>query len=101
MGTTGAKFSPNLTVSRVQMAQFITRLHSAAGTSLPDGTDQGFTDIGNLDAEAQTAINQLVQLGDANGTSTTTFSPLANTLRWHMALFLTRALAVEDIEPSC
>ncbi|HZD23618.1 MAG TPA: S-layer homology domain-containing protein, partial [Acidimicrobiia bacterium] len=98
-GTTATTFSPNLNVTRVQMALFIARMHEAAGTTLGDGSDQGFTDIGDLSADAQTRINQLVQIGDANGTSATTFSPKADTLRWHMALFLTRALAVEGVVP--
>jgi hypothetical protein len=96
-GTSATTFSPNDNVTRLQMALFLTRLATAAGHTLGDGSDQGFTDIDGLDAATQIAINQTVQLGIADGTSTTTFSPLSDTLRWHMALFLTRTLAADGV----
>lgn len=99
-GTSATTFDPNGTVTRWQMALFVTRLVTKAGLTLGDGSSQGFTDIGGLDADTQKAINQLVQLGVSNGTSATTFAPLANTLRWHMALFLTRTLAAGGVAPS-
>lgn len=99
-GTSATTFDPNGTVTRWQMALFVTRLVTKAGLVLPDGSSQGFTDIGGLDADTQKAINQLVQLGVSNGTSATTFAPLANTLRWHMALFLSRTLAAGGVAPS-
>jgi hypothetical protein len=98
-GTSATTFSPNDVVTRWQMALFITRLVEAAGVTLPSGAAQGFTDIAGLDAETQTAINQLAQLDIADGTSATTYSPLASTLRWQMALFLTRTLAADGITP--
>ena len=96
-GTSATTFSPNDNVTRLQMALFLTRLATAAGLTLGDGSDQGFTDIDGLDAATQTAINQTVQLGISDGTSTTMFSPLSDTLRWHMALFLTRTLAADGV----
>ena len=96
-GTSATTFSPNDNVTRLQMALFLTRLATAAGHTLGDGSDQGFTDISGLDAATQKAINQTVQLGISDGTSTTMFSPLSDTLRWHMALFLTRTLAADGV----
>jgi hypothetical protein len=98
-GTSATTFSPNDVVSRWQMALFLTRLAEAAGLTLPSGADQGFTDIAGLDAETQTAINQAKQLGIADGTSATTYNPMASTLRWQMALFLTRTLAAGGVTP--
>lgn len=99
-GTSATTFEPNLVVSRWQMALFLTRLADAAGVTLPSGAAQGFTDISTLSAEAQTAINQAKQLGIADGFSATTFSPFTDTLRWQMALFLTRTLAVDGVLPT-
>jgi hypothetical protein len=82
------------------MALFLIRLAAAAGVTLPSGAAQGFTDIGGLSTEAQTAINQAKQLGIADGFTATTFSPNTDTLRWQMALFLTRTLAVDGVLPT-
>jgi hypothetical protein len=98
-GTSATTFSPNDIVTRWQMALFLTRLAEAAGLTLPSGADQGFTDITGLDAATQTAINQAKQLGIADGTSATTYNPMASTLRWQMALFLTRTLAAGGVTP--
>ena len=91
-GTSTTTFSPTDTVSRWQMALFITRQLTAAGVTLPSGADQGFTDISGLDAATQTAINQLAQLGISKGASATTFDPTGNVTRWQMGLFLGRDL---------
>jgi hypothetical protein len=99
LGTGPNTFSPNDAVSRWQMALFITRLLAAAGTTVPTAADQGFQDLGGLSPQARNAIDQLAILGIAEGTSATTFDPNAFTLRWHMALFLTRALAVGGVLP--
>jgi hypothetical protein len=99
-GTSATTFDPNGLVSRWQMALFMTRLAVKAGFTLGSGADQGFTDLTGLDAATVTAINQAKQAGIADGTSATTFVPFANTLRWHMALFLTRVLAVDGVVPA-
>ena len=44
-GTSATTFSPNDNVTRLQMALFLTRLATAAGHTLGDGSDEGFTDI--------------------------------------------------------
>ena len=85
-------YCPSGTVSRWQMALFLTRLHTAAGFMLPDGTDRGFLDIGDLSLEQQTAINQLARLGITRGKTATSFDPAGTVTRWQMALFLTRLL---------
>ena len=85
-------YCPSGTVTRWQMALFLTRLHTAAGYVLPDGTDRGFQDISDLSLEQQTAINQLAQLGITRGKTATSFDPAGTVSRWQMALFLTRLL---------
>ena len=99
-GTSATTFSPTDTVSRWQMALFITRQLTAAGVTLPSGASQGFTDISGLSAATQTAINQLAQLGISKGTSATTFDPTGNVNRWQMALFLARDLNTLGVVPT-
>ena len=100
-GTGNGTFSPSDPVSRWEMALFLIRFVSAVGVALPDPpASAGFTDLASLNAQTVVAIDQLVQLGLALGTSTTTFDPLSDVLRWQMALFLTRVLAVDGIVPS-
>lgn len=98
-GTSPTLFAPNAIVPRWQMALFLTRLYAKAGFSLPSGASQGFADIGSYDLATQQAINQLSQLGIAKGTSTTSFSPANNVLRWQMALFLARELDAGQAKP--
>ena len=99
-GTSATTFSPNDTVSRWQMALFITRQLTAAGVALPSGAPQGFTDIGGLSSATQTAINQLAQLGISKGTTATTFDPTGNVNRWQMGLFLARDLNTLGVVPT-
>jgi hypothetical protein len=90
-------YCPDGTVTRWQMALFLTRLHSFGGFSLPNGSDRGFTDITGLPPDYQLAINQLSELGITLGTSPTTFDPEATVTRRQMALFLTRLLQAEGV----
>jgi hypothetical protein len=97
-GTGNGTFSPSDPVSRWEMALFLVRFVSVVGVALPDPpASAGFTDLASLNAQTIVAIDQLVQLGLALGTSTTTFDPFSDVLRWQMALFLTRVLAVDGI----
>ena len=91
-GTTDTTFDPTGSVTRWQMALFITRALDVANTALPTGADQGFTDISGKSAEHQLAINQLKQLGITVGTDTAgvIYSPDTNVTRAQMALFLER-----------
>ena len=99
-GTSATTYSPNDDVSRWQMALFLTRKLTTAGVTLPSGADQGFTDISTFNAETQSAINQLAQLGISKGTSATTYDPNGNVNRWQMALFLSRDLETLGVVPT-
>ena len=99
-GTSATTFDPLSAVTRWQMALFITRLVTAAGLTLGDGSDQGFTDLGGLSADIVTAINQTAQLQVSEGTSATTFDPSSNVSRWQMALFLARTLEAGGVVPA-
>jgi hypothetical protein len=98
-GTSIATFDPQGSVPRWQMALFLVRLMNLVGVALPDGAPQGFTDIGAFDSAAETAINQLRQMGIALGTGPTTFDPQSVVVRWQMALFLARAVDVGGAFP--
>ena len=92
-GTSATTYSPDMSVSREHMALFLTRLASRLGIEMASNPDDaGFTDIGDLSAEAQTAINQLADLGITKGTSATTYSPADAVKRGHMALFISRLM---------
>jgi hypothetical protein len=97
LGTSPSKFSPNLPVTRWQMALFLTRQITAHGISLPSTVDQGFVDIPSLSAATQDAINRLAVLGITKGTTATTFDPHGLVTRWQMALFLTRVADIVEI----
>jgi hypothetical protein len=100
-GTSSATFSPSNAISRWEMALFLIRFSSVVGITIPDSpASAGFTDLASYNAEVQIAVNRLVELGIAAGTSTTTYEPSSNVLRWQMALFLTRTLAVGGIVPN-
>ncbi|MCQ3805351.1 MAG: S-layer homology domain-containing protein, partial [Acidimicrobiia bacterium] len=96
-GTSMTTYSPLMSVNREQMALFLTRLAGLVSIELAsDPDDAGFTDIGELSAESQTAINQLADLGVTQGTSTTTYSPGDSVKRGQMALFLARLMDKMD-----
>jgi hypothetical protein len=98
-GTTSTTFSPNDLVPRWQMALFIIRLLEEVEMNLPNGSDQDFSDVRVLPSATERAINQLIQLDISEGTSGRTFTPNQFVSRWQMALFLTRTLEADDIEP--
>ena len=88
-GTSPTTFSPGTPVERWQMALFLERLWALSGVPL-SGIDQGFTDIGLLTPEAQTAINQAAQLSVTTGVAPGLYGPYEPVTRWQMAIFLTR-----------
>ncbi len=83
-------YSPNRIVTRAEMAVFIARAAKVAGVDLGDAMDEdegeGFTDIGDVWAEAQDAINRLASKGmiAAGGA----FRPGDDITRAEMASFL-------------
>ena len=92
-GTTATTYSPLMSVTREQMALFLTRLAGKVGIEMAmDSMDTGFTDIGDLSEESQTAIGQLKDLGITKGTSDTTYSPADPVTRGQMALFIARLM---------
>lgn len=93
-GVSATEYAPYAPVTREQMALFLARTVYASAADLPDGTDQGFADIGILPAQSQQAINQMRQLGITSGTSPTTFDPSGVVNRQQMASFLARTLGV-------
>lgn len=98
LGRTETEFSPTETISRWQMALFLSRAASIAGVVLPaTPTDQDFTDIGAISQDAQDAANNLAELGIMPGTSTTTFSPNQSVTRGSMATMLDSFLSQATI----
>ena len=98
-GTSATTYSPNRTVTRREMALFLTRLLDAIEVPSPEAADPGFTDLAGVEEEARSAVARLFSLGITQGTSTTEFSPSRTVTRREMALFLTRLLSAAGVEP--
>ena len=98
-GTTATTYSPYDSVSRWQMALFLTRMATRSGITLPDGSDQGFADISGYSSEIRTAVNQIKQLGITVGKTATTYAPADNVTREEMALFISRFVKPAKVGP--
>lgn len=94
VGTSSTTFDPMSSVTRWQMALFLTRLADLVEIPLDESPPSPFVDIDDLSAENQLAINQLAAAEIAQGTSHTTFDAVT---RWQMALFLTRVLTAGGV----
>jgi hypothetical protein len=93
VGTGAGEFSPEGTVTRRQMALFLTRLLDSAGLTLPDATGATqFDDLKGDSLEVRIAVEILATLGVAKGTAADTFSPDVELPRWQMAIFLIRVI---------
>lgn len=97
-GTADNLFRPVAPVLRWEMALYMIRHAELVGVALPDGSDQGFTDIADLPLDVQTAVNQLRQLGLTKGVGGDRYDPNGGVPRWQMAIFLTRLHRVYGYE---
>jgi len=84
------RYCPTATVTRGEMALFLSRLWSLSTFVPPVGTDAGFTDVSELSPDMQRAINQIAELGITDGVAPDRYGPEQPVTRWQMALFLTR-----------
>ena len=98
-GTSATTYSPSRPVTRRQMALFLTRLLDVTEVPSPEAAETGFTDLGDVEEEARSAVGRLFGLGITRGTSATEFSPNRPVTRHQMALFLTRLLRAAGVEP--
>lgn len=89
-GTTATTFSPDDPVTRWQMALFLSRMYGPTALTAGTGTFTAFTDIGDLSADIQSAINAIAASGITVGTSAGVYSPDQNVTRMEMAIFLNR-----------
>jgi len=87
-GATATSYAPAATVSRQEMAAFLSRTWQSLGGTCDSTVNHTFGDIGTSFAQADIAC--VNNLGIANGTSATTFDPAAPVNRLQMALFLFR-----------
>lgn len=99
-GTSDGVYSPSQSVTRLQMALFLSRAAGPAGIELLDpAVDQGFTDIDGLTSEIQDAINSIAEVGIIEGISDTVFSPSGMVSRADMAVFLDAFVKAAPIGP--
>ncbi len=98
-GKTADTYDPQSSVTRSQMALFLTRMAKAAGVDLGDVMDAGFSDLGMTDAERVSAINRLAAKGIMEGRTATTFDPEGTVTRADMAqhLFAFIDLALDSV----
>ena len=99
MGRSATTYDPRASVNREEMALFLTRLAKRVGIKMvADPPDAGFTDIGDLPDESQTAIAQLKELDitKGNNASGTTYGPGNQVTRGQMALFIARLMDQMD-----
>ena len=93
LGRGDGTFGAGASVTRSQMALFLSRMATLAGVTLDDAMSAGFTDLGDTDDTRVNAINRLVNGGIMTGTSDDTFSPEAAVTRAEMALWLANFMA--------
>ncbi len=98
-GTSDATFSPDRTVTRVEMAAF---LHRLAGE--PTTATHQFVDV--FESWQQAPVSWMVEAGITTGTSVTTFSPESALTRSQAVTFLYRyqgepEVTVDSETPAC
>jgi len=91
-GKTATTYAPADSVTREEMALFLSRMYTPTGLAAGTGTFTAFTDITGLAAGTQTAINAIAASGITVGTSAGTYSPADNVTREQMAIFLNRMM---------
>ncbi len=98
-GKTADTYDPQSSVTRSQMALFLTRAAKVAGIGLGDAMDMGFTDLGMTGADRVAAINVLAAKGIMPGRTATTFDPEGVVSRADMAqhLFTLLDLALDSV----
>jgi hypothetical protein len=89
-GKTATTYDPSASVTREEMALFLSRMYTPTGLAAGTGTFTAFTDITGLAAGTQTAINAIAASGITVGTVAGTYSPADNVTREQMAIFLNR-----------
>jgi len=98
----GTTYEPAKATPRWQMVQFVARVAAEADEQLdafelPEASDQGFEDIGNLEQRFQDNINIMAEIGVVEGLNATTFDPYSKVKRDQMASFMNRLQgAIQD-----
>ncbi|HWG93141.1 MAG TPA: N-acetylmuramoyl-L-alanine amidase, partial [Mycobacteriales bacterium] len=88
-GVTADRFAPQDRLTRGQVATFLARLLTEAGTALPAAPPDAFDD--DRGSTHELAINQMAALGVVAGRGGRRYDPLATVTRDQMATYLTRA----------
>ena len=91
-GKTADSYDPGASVTRSEMALFLTRMAGKVDVALDDDSDAGFTDLDATGDDRVDAINRLANAGIMPGRTATTFSPTDTVTRADMALHMFRFL---------
>jgi len=98
-GTSHDRFGPDRTLTRGQLASFVTRAVDSAGLDLPASDDVAFSDVhgsGTHDG----AVMELAAAGIVAGYSDGTFRPDAPVTRAHVTKYLVEAFEVATGTPA-
>ena len=98
-GKTADTYDPDSSVTRSQMALFLTRMAAVAGVDLGEAGDQGFGDLGSTGDDRVAAINVLAAAGIMEGRTSMSFEPEGTVTRADMAqhLFAFIDLALDSV----
>ncbi|MCY4621426.1 MAG: S-layer homology domain-containing protein [bacterium] len=99
LGTGNSMFSPNMGVTRLQMARFLSRAAGPAGIDTMGVESQGLTDIADMSEEAQEAVNTVAHLGIMTARADDTFDPAGIVSRRDMAVHLAAFLSAALVGP--
>lgn len=90
-GTSDTSFSPNMKITREQLATILYRYAQSEGMSTIDKADLNkFSDQNKISSWAREAMSWSVAIGIINGTSETTLSPKGDAQRCQAATMLVR-----------
>jgi hypothetical protein len=87
-GTGNGNFSPDIGVTREQMAVFLANYASRTGITIPEVRSLMFEDSAQISAWAKNAVNVLAQAGVINGRGNSLFEPQETATRAEVAAIL-------------
>jgi hypothetical protein len=95
-GVTSTGYAPSASVTRGQLAVFLTRIAARAQVAVPSDGASRFSDLDDVPAEVRDAAEALADADVVRGYADGTFAPFQPVRRDQMATFLVRLQALLD-----
>lgn len=92
-GVSDTSFAPDQTITRQEMAVFLSRYAEFAKITLKDGDAVNFADSSDISAYAADAVSQMAKAGLLNGVGDNKFAPKNTATRAEVAALLARFIA--------